>query len=75
MIDAIVQAIDNKNVTRAAFLFLDLQKALDSLDHVILLQRLLGLGVHDIELAWFTNYLTNHFQRVKIGGEFRLGSG
>ena len=34
--DTVVQAIDNKNVTCAAFL--DLRKAFDSLDHVILLQ-------------------------------------
>ena len=37
-VDAIVQAIDDKNVTCVAFLYL--WKAFDSLDHVILLQRL-----------------------------------
>ena len=68
VMDTVVQAIDNKNVTCAAFL--DLQKAFDSLDHVILLQRLSELGVNGIELVWFTNYLTNRLQRVKIGGTF-----
>ena len=28
------------------------------------------MGVNGIELAWFTNYLTNYLQRVKIGGTF-----
>jgi len=54
-VDAIVQAIDDKNVTCVAFL--DLRKAFDSLDHVILLKRLSKLGIKEIELLWFTNYL------------------
>ena len=51
-IDTIVHAIDNKAIACVAFL--DLRKAFDSLDHVILLQRLNSLGVCDVELAWFT---------------------
>ena len=34
--------------------FLDLQKILDSLDHVLLLQRLYRLGMCEKEIAWFT---------------------
>jgi len=45
--------------------FLDLRKAFDSLDHVVLLVRLCALGVHDIELTWFANYLSHRMQHVR----------
>jgi len=46
--------------------FLDLRKAFDSLDHVLLLECLNCMGVH----AWFSNNLTNHLQRAKSKGSF-----
>ena len=46
--------------------FLDLRKAFDSLDHHILLSRLHGLGVGGGAFHWFTNYLSNRYQRVKL---------
>ena len=67
-IDTIIHAIDNKAIACVAFL--DLRKAFDSLDHVILLQRLNSLGVCDVELAWFTDYLSDRFQRVKFNGKY-----
>ena len=45
--------------------FLDLRKAFDSLDHVMLLERLSTMGVHSVELSWFTDYLSQCIQRVK----------
>ena len=62
-IDKIVNALDQHLVVCAAFL--DLKKAFDSLDHVILLQRLEYMGVE--ELKWFTDYLSDRIQRVKHG--------
>ena len=50
--------------------FLDLRKAFDSLDHVLLLRRLQSMGVHGTEITWFTDYLTNRMQRVKSKGSF-----
>ena len=50
--------------------FLDTRKASDSLDHVTLLQRLQELGVHNTELRWFQNYLSDRYQRVKCGNLF-----
>ena len=64
-IDKIVNALDRHLVVCAAFL--DLKKAFDSLDHVILLQRLEYMGVQGIELKWFTDYLSDRIQRVKHG--------
>ena len=62
-INTIVKAIDNKHL--ACVVFLDLRKAFDSLDHVILLERLCKLGVCDVELSWFMNYLSDRFQSVR----------
>ena len=39
--------------------FLNLRKAFDSLDHLILLKRLHHLGICDMELKWFCNYLND----------------
>jgi len=49
--------------------FLDLCKAFYSLDHTILLDHLCKLGVYGNELTWFTNYLSNRLQRVKLNGD------
>ena len=67
----IVNALDSGSVVCAAFL--DMRKAFDSLDHVILLQRLQELGVHNTELRWFQNYLSDRYQRVKCGDLFQIG--
>ncbi len=49
--------------------FLDLKKAFDTVDIPLLLHKLTGLGVHETELSWFKNYLTNRYQCVSIGGQ------
>ena len=49
--------------------FSDLRKALDSLDHSVLLHCLSKLGVLGNELKWFMNYLSNHLQWVKLNGK------
>ena len=67
-IDMIVSALDNGLAVCAAFL--DLRKAFDSLDHSILLERLHQLGVCDVELRWFCDYLSDRLQRVKCGDSY-----
>ena len=52
--DTIVNALDHRQIVCAVFL--DLRKAFDSLDHVMLLERLSTMGVHGVELSWFTDY-------------------
>ena len=60
----ITQALDARQIVCTAFL--DLRKAFDSLDHVMLLERLCTMGVHGRALSWFINYLSNRLQRVKL---------
>ena len=48
-------------------IFLDLQKAFDSLDLCILLQWICDLGVGRQAILWFKNYLSGHVLRVKAG--------
>ena len=62
-VDTIVNALDHRRIVCAAFL--DLRKAFDSLEHVMLLERLSTMGVHGVELSWFTDYLSQHVQCVK----------
>ena len=67
-VDSIVRALDQGLVVCAAFL--NLRKTFDSLNHVILLERLQRLGVCGTKLRWFQNYLSDCFQRVKCGTVF-----
>ena len=67
-VDTIVHALDKKCI--ACVTFLDLQKAFDSLDDKILLQRLSKLGVHGTEIAWCTSYLSDRVQHVRHNGAY-----
>ena len=46
--------------------FIDLRKAFDSIDHVLLLAKLRTYGFDDVSISWFTNYLSNRQQRVVL---------
>lgn len=60
----IYNAIDNgKKVT---VIFLDLEKAFDTVDCEGILNILPNVGIHSFSLTWFKNYLSNRKQRVKI---------
>ena len=65
VVDTIAQVLDNEDSVCAAFL--DLRKTFDLLDHCHLLQRLFDLGISEVELTWFTDYLTH---RLKCGVKF-----
>ena len=51
-----------------ALILLDIPAAFDAIDHSTLLSCLLGwFGVGASTLKWFSSYLTEHYQSVKIG--------
>ena len=50
-------------------IFLDLQKAFDSVPHRCLLSLLQQMDVHPILLKWLCSYLTSRVQKVVVNGE------
>ena len=49
-----------------AIIFLDIKKAFDSVDHVILLKKLKYYGLSGTVYNWFKSYLSNRCQSTKI---------
>ena len=50
-----------------AIIFLDVKKAFDSVDHDILIKKLIYYGIGGIVLKWFKNYLCGRHQCTKVG--------
>ena len=64
--DHLYNQFQNGLITGA--IFLDLKKAIDTVNPVILQEKLRGIGVHGTELQWFDNYFTNRTQVVSANG-------
>ena len=62
MVDNITKALDNNEY--AVGIFLDVQKAFDTVDHKILLDKLHVYGVRSVALDWFHSYLQDRQQYV-----------
>ena len=60
--DYIFSAMNNNQITHTVFI--DFKKAVDTINHKILLNKLKRLGFHQNAIKWFQNYLTNRTQRT-----------
>ena len=68
---SIMQKIHNaiKDDNNAIGIFVDLQKAFDTVNHSILLEKLKYYGISGNINTWFRSYLCNRKQYVAIGGQ------
>ena len=62
----IKEAIDNDFIPIG--IFVDFQKAFDTVNHDILLKKLDHYGIRGNTNAWFRSYLTNRKKNVSING-------
>ena len=66
MTEAIRSALDSGSVTCG--IFVDFQKAFDTVNHEILLKKLEHYGFRGVINNWFRSYLTDRKQKVVING-------
>ena len=68
--DAILGEIDQTKTS--AVVLLDISKAIDSIYHSILLDKLQDIGASTSTLTWFTSYLSERNQVVRINSTARM---
>ena len=66
LIENLVNALDNEIC--AVGIFLDFQKAFDTVDHGILLDKLYCYGIQGTAHDWFVSYLSSRQQSVMYNG-------
>ena len=50
----------------AGMIMIDLQKAFDTINHDVLLQKLSAIGFSNHTIGWFKSYLSNCLFRVNL---------
>ena len=66
LVEKLSTAIDNKLVTIGVFI--DLKKAFDTIDHSLLIKKLMHYGIRGTAANWLNSYLSNRKQFVCING-------
>ena len=66
IVEQIRNNLDNKQF--ACGVFVDLQKAFDTVNHKILLSKLKHYGINGFANKWLSSYLTNRTQSVSLNG-------
>ena len=66
LVEIIKKYIDNDNYVYS--MFIDLEKAFDTVDHQVLLQKLYHYGIRGLAHNWFQSYLFNRQELVFISG-------
>jgi hypothetical protein len=66
LVEQIGNALDNKMFTCGVFV--DLEKAFDTVNHQILLYKLQHYGVRGVANTWFSSYLSGRHQTVSLDG-------
>ena len=66
VIDSIYQHLDNHEYTIG--IYLDLQKAFDTVNHDILLYKLSNYGIGGVVYQWFKKYLSDRKQFISVAG-------
>ena len=61
-----IKSLDDGNF--ACGIFVDLQKAFDTVDHSILLSKLCHYGIRELASKWFESYLANRKRFVSVNG-------
>ena len=62
--DNILQSVDRGGFTGAVFL--DLSKAFDTVDHVLLVEKLKAIGASSLVVKWFASYLKSRYQVTSV---------
>ena len=65
-------AVDDQKITRG--IFLDFSKDFDTINHHILLEKLYKYEIRGLPHAWFSSYITNRKQYVKVGNYYQLNT-
>jgi hypothetical protein len=58
---------EKKNVI---VVFLDLKRAFETVNRLLLLKKMQAIGIGDHVLSWFASYLSNRFQKVNFRGSY-----